>query len=196
MQVLGDGYDVLNEKIDAASYTYKHMETLGDLVPYYQETYKGRGQEGWRQHMLHDLSGITGKSEKYLGRRLDPSRLYKKDRETGKPVKGDIREPKDKQVQAQYRKLGEQLPMKKEPKDLAGKRAKVTFRGTVCIPSGKDKKGQPKQNCREKNFTRTLDRTQTHEMKYGSFDPIFDAYQINPDVIGSIEVYDLQVEFI
>lgn len=180
MQVLGDGYDVLNEKIDSASFTWTPRTSKEDAINYYKETYKSRGKEGWKQHIVRDLAAQTGIKPKNLERRFDPSRINMPEKKNA----------------GQYKELGAQLPMKKEPKDLAGKRAKVTFRGTVCIPSGKDKKGQPKQDCREKNFTRTLDRTQTHEMMYGSFDPIFDAYQINPDVIGSIEVYDLQVEFI
>jgi hypothetical protein len=83
-----------------------YRETKADVVAYYQEKYTGYGQQGWKQHIIHDLLGqqdITqnsvGKVEyarlaKNMARRFDPSRL-------------DRPEPRNAD---EYRALGETLP--------------------------------------------------------------------------------------
>jgi hypothetical protein len=177
MKIEGDGYEQLNEAIQGASFQYAPMSSKGELIDYYKETYKGKGQEGWKQHLVHDLARQTGMKSKNLERRFDPSRIDKK---------------ANKAQQEQYRELGKTLPQKKEPKNTAGKRARVSFNGEVCIPSGKKRK----DDCRDRNFTITLSASQASSMKHGNFNPIFDAYGLEPGVIGSIGVYSVSVDFV
>jgi hypothetical protein len=71
------------------------LTTKQELVEYYQKTYTGRGSEGWRQHIQHELAELTGKKEKNLSRRFDPSRLNNV--------------PRTKREKEEYVKLGEKV---------------------------------------------------------------------------------------
>lgn len=187
MRVNGDGYDILNEAIQAASFTWTPRSSKSDIVEYYKETYTGRGGKGqdptWRQHLQRDLSAETGVKYNSIRRQFDPSRIGNAPRKGSKNAKG-------------FEELGKKLPMKKEPKDTAGKKARVEFKGEVCIPSGKGKRGQVKMDCRDREFSAALSASQASEMKHGSFDAIFDAWGLNPDIISSIEPTDITVDFL
>jgi hypothetical protein len=179
MHVSGDGYEQLNEAIQAASFDYSYRSTKNELISYYQETYQGRGQAGWKQHLVQDLARTTGMKPKNLERRFDPSRIDKRP---------------NKRQQAQYQELGKQLPQKKTPKDTKGKRARVSFSGEVCYPSGG--RGRRGADCRDKAFTTTLSVQQSNAMKRGDFYPIFDAQGMNPSAIDSLDVYSISVDFV
>lgn len=81
----------LYSEVRAAS---QYRETKAEVVEYYRETYKGRGKESWKQHLVSDLSRITGIKPKNLERRFDPSRISNPEKRNAD----------------QYRQLGEQLP--------------------------------------------------------------------------------------
>ena len=183
MQVSGSGYEQLNQAIEDASFQFRPMNSKAEIVGYYQANYPGKGTGGWRDMIQRDLSVTTGTKYNSIRRQFDPTRLG------NAPVKGSKNEQG-------FRALGKQLPPLKEPKKTSGKKAIVTFRGEVCIPSGKSSKGKPKEDCRDKNFTATLSAPQANAMKHGSFNPIFDAYGISPGVIDSIEVYGVSVDFL
>lgn len=72
----------------------KPRETKAEVIDYYRQTYKGRGQKGWRQHLVQRLSEITGLKPKNLERRLDPSRINNPEKRNAD----------------QYKQLGEELP--------------------------------------------------------------------------------------
>jgi hypothetical protein len=182
MKVSGDGYEQLNSAIESGSFELRPMTSKSDIVNYYQATYKGKGTGGWRDMLQRDLSSTTGTKYNSIRRQFDPSRLG------NAPVKGSKNEQG-------FRALGKQLPPVKEPKNTSGKKARITFSGMVCIPSGK-KKGKVQEDCRQKTFTQTLSPGQASAMKRGNFNPIFDAYGINPGVIGSVEVNSVSVDFL
>jgi hypothetical protein len=179
MQVSGDGYEQLNQAIEDSSFQFVPMKTKSDMVEYYKATYPARGVGSWRDMIQRDLSSITGTKYNTIRRQFDPSRLG------NAPVKGSKNEQG-------FTELGKQLPPKKEPKNTSGKRARVSFNGEVCIPSGKKKKA----DCRTREFTATLTTSQASSMKHGNFNPIFDAYGLEPGVIGSIDVYNISVDFL
>jgi hypothetical protein len=66
----------------------------------------------------------------------------------------------------------------------------------VCIPSGKSSKERVNEDCRERKFTASLSASQANEMKHSNSDPIFNAYGLEPGVIGSIDVYNVSVDFL
>lgn len=181
MNVSGDGYEQLNEAIQGASFEYVHMKSKGDIVAYYKETYTGRGAAGWKQHIIKDVSAQTGVKPSSIERRFDPSRI---DRMSSS------------ESQKQYTALGEKLPMKKQEKNVKGKRARVSFQGEVCIPSGKDKKGKPKMDCREREFSVMLSPAQANSMRQGNYGAVFDAYGLNPGIISEISVDNIGVDFL
>jgi hypothetical protein len=179
MQVSGNGYEQLNQAIEGASFQLVPMKSKSDMVDYYQAHYPARGTGSWRDMLARDLSSKTGTKYNSIRRQLDPDRLARK------PVRGSKNEQG-------YIDLGKQLPPKKEPKNTSGKRARVSFSGEVCIPSGKKRK----DDCRPREFTTTLSASQASSMKHGNFNPIFDAYGLEPGVIGSIDVYSMSVDFV
>ena len=189
MRVSGHGYEQLNEAIQTASFTFTPRTSKADVVEYYKETYKGSGRKGedptWRVHIQRDLSAQTGTKYNSIRRQFDPSRIGNAPRAGSKNAQGFIA-------------LGKTLPLKKTPKDTAGKKARVSFDGEVCIPSGKGKgRGQAlTDDCRNRRFTVKLSAKQTSRMKRGDFAPIFDAYGLEPGVIGSIDVTDISVDFL
>ncbi len=75
-------------------------ETKADVVDYYQQTYTGRRQAGWKQSLIRDLLPYTPQTganpAKNLARRFDPSRLNNP-------------EPRNAE---QYQELGATLPPK------------------------------------------------------------------------------------
>lgn len=83
----------LLEQIYAVS---PRRETKSEIIDYYRETYRGRGQTGWKQRLVNDLSGITGMKPKNLERRFDPSRI------------GNV--PRTRREREQYEELGDMLP--------------------------------------------------------------------------------------
>jgi hypothetical protein len=174
MRVSGDGYKDLNDAIQGASFSYRPMSTKSELIDYYKETYKGRGQEGWKQHIVKDLAEQTGMKRKNLERRFDPSRIEKK---AGKAQ------------QEQYKALGQTLPMKKEPKDTTGKRARVTWTGDLQTYDEK----WPRVG---KTYTGTLSASEARQMKKGSFDPVFASFGFPPGIITEIDVYSISVDFL
>jgi hypothetical protein len=183
MQVSGNGYEQLNEAIQASSFQYRQMTSKAEIVDYYKATYPGKGSGGWRDMLARDLSAMTGTKYNTIRRQFDPSRI------NNAPVKGSKNEQG-------FRTVGKQLPPVKEPKNTSGKKAKVSFDGMVCIPSGKKgKSGKVQEDCRERHFSATLNASQASKMKQGNFGPIFDAYGLDPGVIGSIDAYSVSVDF-
>ena len=73
--------------------------------------------------------------------------------------------------------LDQTLPRKKEPKDISAKVARKRIAGVGSKPAN-------------------LSAYQATEMKHGKFGPIFNAYGLNPGVIGSIDVYNVNVDFL
>ena len=180
MQVHGDGYEQLNDAIQAASFDYSYRSTKADLIAYYKETYQGRGQLGWRQHLVQDLARQTGMKPKNLERRFDPSRIDKRP---------------NKRQQEQYADLGKQLPQKKTPKDTRGKAARVSFSGEVCYPSGG--KGSRSSDCRNRDFTTNLNAQHANALKKGDISAVFSgSYDMNAGAISEIDVYSISVDFI
>jgi hypothetical protein len=177
MQVSGDGYEQLNDAIAGASFEYVHMKSKADIVSYYKETYTGRGAAGWKQHIIKDVSAQTGVKPSSIERRFDPSRI---DRMSSS------------ESQKQYTKLGETLPMKKQEKNVKGKRARVNFQGEVCVPSGK--KGR--MDCRQREFSVMLSPAQANNMRQGNYGVVFDAYGLNPGIISEISVDNIGVDFL
>lgn len=180
MHVHGDGYEQLNDAIQAASYDYSYRSTKAELIAYYKETYQGRGKEGWKQHLVSDLARTTGMKPKNLERRFDPSRIDKR--------------PNARQ-QEQYRELGRELPQKKTPKDTRGKAARVSFSGEVCYPS--DGRGRRNSDCRDRDFTTNLNVQQANVLKRGDIFQVFNgSYNMNAAAISEIDVYSISVDFV
>lgn len=74
MRFENDAWDqFLGEKlIEQATPVY--LSTKAQLIQHYQQL-QGEGTvKSWRQAIVHDLAAITGKKEKNLQRRFDPSR--------------------------------------------------------------------------------------------------------------------------
>lgn len=70
--------------------------TKADVIAGYRELYKGRGADGWKQHIVRDLASLTGMKPKNLERRFDPSRI------------GNV--PRRASEKQEYETLGQQLP--------------------------------------------------------------------------------------
>lgn len=68
--------------------------TKAEAIEAYQDLYKGRGQKGWKQHIVKRLSEITGMKPKNLEKRFDTQRR-------GNPETRNAE---------QYKTLGEELP--------------------------------------------------------------------------------------
>lgn len=68
--------------------------TKAEVIEGYQAQYKGRGQAGWKQRIVHDLAQLTGMKPKNLEKRFDTQRR-------GNPEKRNAE---------QYKTLGESLP--------------------------------------------------------------------------------------
>lgn len=184
MRVDGDGYEQLNEAIESSSFQFRPMDKKSEIVDYYKATYPGKGPGSWRDMLARDLSATTGTKYNTIRRQFDPSRIE------NAPVKGSKNEQG-------FRAMGKQLPPMREPKKTAGRKARVSFSGMVCIPSGKKgKSGQVQEDCRERNFSATLNSSQSSRMKQGNFGPVFDAWGLDPGVIGSIDVYSVSVDFV
>lgn len=71
-----------------------YIESKADIIEFYQEKYKGRGKESWKQHLIHDLSAQTGIKTKSLEKRFDTQR----------------RNNPETRNAAQYQELGKTLP--------------------------------------------------------------------------------------
>lgn len=84
--------DIILEQIAALTRT---LSTKSDIVEYYQSRYPGRGADGWKQRLSHDLADITGMKAKNIERRFDPSRI------------NNI--PRRASEKGQYTELGEQI---------------------------------------------------------------------------------------
>lgn len=84
--------DLIMEQIAALTRT---LTTKGDVIEYYQSRYPGRGADGWKQRLSHDLAGITGMKAKNVERRFDPSRISNV--------------PRTAREKGQYVELGEQI---------------------------------------------------------------------------------------
>lgn len=175
MHVEGDGYEQLNNAIQGGSFTYSPRTTKAEIIDYYRETYKGRGTEGWKQHIVKDLAAQTGIKSKNLERRFDPSRI-------NNPEKRNV---------SQYKALGEKLPLKKEPKDLTGKRARIT--SVIWLTVSND---PPRRKELDAKNTKLLSAKATNELKRGSFNPMIAAYGINPGDVESLEVESISVDFV
>lgn len=114
---------------------FRHPQTKEEVVSAYQEEYRGRGSEGWRQHLISDLFGIiygekglspedTKKKRKNIARRFDPSRLNNAELKNSN----------------QYKKLGEDLPLMMPES--------ISISGTLLIRYSKD--------CAERDIDETL----------------------------------------
>lgn len=64
----------LRNAIDGAT-TPVYPSSKAELVAAYQEKFTGRGAAGWKQHLVKDLSELTGIKPKNLEKRFDPQRL-------------------------------------------------------------------------------------------------------------------------
>lgn len=75
MSEQSDAWDqLLGEKlIEKAIPTYH--TTKAEIVEYYQQRKDAGEIKSWRKALVHDLAAITGKKEKNLQRRFDPSRV-------------------------------------------------------------------------------------------------------------------------
>lgn len=71
-----------------------YMSSKADLIDYYRDKYPGRGANGWKQHIIHDLAAVTGVKPKSLEKRFDEQRR-------GNPERRNA---------GQYADLGKQLP--------------------------------------------------------------------------------------
>lgn len=173
MHVSGDGYEQLNQAIEAASYDYTPLSTKEEVIGYYQRTYTGKGQEGWKQHIIKDLHAQTGIKIKTLEKRFEKRITTKATKRTA----------------GEYRELGKTLPMKKTPKGITGKRARVTWTGDLQTYDEK----QPRMG---KTYTGTLSPSGARQMQKGSFDPIFAAFGFPPEIITEIDTHSISVDFI
>jgi hypothetical protein len=81
----------LLEDVYAAS---RMRETKQDIMDYYQRRWPNMGKNGWKQHLVHDLSEFTGMKTKSLEKRFDKQR-----RNNPEPQNAE-----------QYRAFGETLP--------------------------------------------------------------------------------------
>lgn len=72
----------------------RQRTTKAEVIEGYQQQYKGRGQAGWKQRIVHDLAQLTGMKPKNLEKRFDTQRR-------GNPEKRNAE---------QYKTLGESLP--------------------------------------------------------------------------------------
>lgn len=93
----------------------KPRTSKADVVEAYQQRYTGRGQAGWKQHIIHDLLGMqditvssVGKKEyarlaKNMARRFDSGKNSKYKRGLSAPEPHNAK---------QYEELGKHLPPK------------------------------------------------------------------------------------
>jgi hypothetical protein len=177
IQVGEGGYEKLNDAIEAGSFESRAMNSKSELVNYYKQTHG----KSWQKNLSEAIVPFTdqkGKNPAHnVARRFNPDRINRQ---------------ASKEAQAQYEALGKTLPEQEFPKNITGKKARVSFNGQVCIPSGKKKT----IDCRDRKFTQELSAKQTNEMKHGNFNPIFDAWGLNPDIISSIDVDSMSVDFL
>lgn len=155
--------------IDSAFFDTRQIETKGELVTYYKQTY----QREWKQRLVKDLLPFTqAKNSKNLERRFDKGQL---DRGTSK------------KAAAEYKALGATLPPIKELKP--GTQLRITITVWVVIS---------KPPAIKKTFTRILSPARTRELfNSGKPDGMFAEYGINPENIYDMEdIDDLEMELI
>jgi hypothetical protein len=70
-----------------------YASTKAEVIAVYQAEYKGRGQAGWKQHLVHDLAEQTGMKTKSLEKRFEKRIINPEKRNA-----------------AQYETLGKTLP--------------------------------------------------------------------------------------
>src|SRR5512146_627208 len=170
--------DMFRAEIRANTIREDYMKDRIEIVEYYQDTYKG----DWQNKIINDFIAL-GDTRK----RASIAREFQVDIRVGQERYKSTRI--NKATRERYEKLGKTLPPKEIPINIV-KRATVHFAGTVWFSA----KGY------YKDFTRTLTLAQTDEMlgrdgNEPSFDPIFEAYGINPDDIEDLDLDQIDITF-
>lgn len=183
MQVNGDGYEKLNAAIERASYTTTLYvpETKQELKQVYQQEYG----KSWQKHLSEDVARMKygdNMSEKDFQKKVhNESRNFNPDRintkVTGKKA-------------SQFVSLGRRHATEvKEPKDISGKRAKVTWKG--ALRTYDEKRMRPGTT-----YNVTLNASEARELRHGSFDPIFVAEGFPSGIVEEIDVDSVSVQFL
>lgn len=165
-----------NQLFEAIESSKPYYESRAEIIAWYKHEYgtvkDSRGTEAWVKQIVADRHDLEP------DRKLASiQREFQFDSKKGHYRYQSKESPASKE---RYKLLGmDKLPRRKP-------NAHVHFKGKVYYSKGKAK---------HKDFERELTEDQTTDMLDGNFEPIIDAYDINPDDIEGIEVEEIEIWF-
>lgn len=170
LKVLGNGYERVNDALERAGTETIYLGTKNEVIGYYQQEYG----KHWGRELAKKIVETTGQGRvDTIARRFRGTRAG-----SGKVTP---------RAAAEYRAVGKTLPGTEVPrKDLAGKRAKVNFKGEVKISDDK----------RTRSFDTTLSGRQAGQLRRGNIGAIFEAYGVNPGAVETLSVDRIDVNYL
>lgn len=170
MHVGPGSYEKLTGALDRAGTETVYLGTKSEVIGYYKQEYGSH----WGRELAKSIVETTGKGKvENIARRFRGTRT-----ESAKVSPATA---------AQYKAVGKTLPGTDVPrKDLAGKKAKVDFKGEIKISDDQ----------RKRSFSTTLSGRQASALRRGEIGAIFEAYGVNPGAVESLSIERINVDYL